>query len=281
MTAGIPGKGDRVAGKVALVAGAGSIGPGWGNGKAAAVLYAREGAKVFAVDNRLEAVEETRTIIEDARGVCAAHRADVTDEREVAAMVAACVEKFGGIDILHNNVGGSGPGAAILETDLDDWNAVLARNVTAAFMTIKAVLPHMERQGGGAIVNISSIAGISHIGVPSTAYSAAKGALNQLTQNIAVEYAARNIRANCVAPGLMDTPFILREKDGVPNHVRKGYATVEEYHAARSAKIPMRRMGDGWDVARAALFLASEDAAYITGQCLAVDGGVTATSPGA
>lgn len=281
MTVGIPEKGHRVAGRVALVTGAGSIGPGWGNGKAAAVLYACEGAKVFAVDNRLEAAEETRTIIEDAGGVCAIDRADVTDECEVAAMVAACIEQFGRIDILHNNVGGSGPGAAIMDTALDDWEGVLARNVTAAFMTIKAVLPHMEAQGGGAIVNISSISGISHIGVPSTSYSAAKAALNQLTQNIAVEYAVKNIRANCVLPGLMNTPFILREKNGVPNHIRKGYRTVEEYHAARSAKIPMRRMGDAWDVARAALFLASDDAAYITGQCLIVDGGVTATSPGA
>ena len=199
----------------------------------------------------------------------------------VAGRVAACIEQFGRIDILHNNVGGSGPGAAIMDTALDDWEGVLAHNVPAAFMTIKAVLPHMEAQGGGAIVNISSISGISHIGVPSTSYSAAKAALNQLTQNIAVEYAVKNIRANCVLPGLMNTPFILREKNGVPNHIRKGYRTVEEYHAARSAKIPMRRMGDAWDVAHAALFLASDDAAYITGQCLIVDGGVTATSPGA
>lgn len=277
----LPRKGDRVAGKVVLVTGAGSIGPGWGNGKAAAVLYSREGAKVFAVDNRLEAAEETQTIIEDSGGVCVAERADVTDEGDVAAMVAACIETFGRIDILHNNVGGSGPGAAIMDTELDDWNGVLARNLTSAFMTIKAVIPHMERQGGGAIVNISSIAGLSHLGVPSTSYSAAKGGLNQLTQNIAVEYAAKNIRANCVAPGLMKTPFILREKDGVPNHIRKGYATPEAYHAARAAVIPMRRMGDAWDVARAALFLASDDAAYITGQCLVVDGGVIATSPGA
>ena len=274
------GKGGRVAGKAVLVTGAGSIGPGWGNGKAAAVLYAREGAKVLCVDNRLEAAEETRDIIAGEGGIAVAKQADVTCEDDIAAMVGACVEAFGRIDILHNNVGGSGPGAALMDVELEDWNDTLARNVTAAFLAMKAAIPHMETQGGGAIVNISSIAGLTHIGVPSTAYSAAKGALNQLTKNIAIQYAARNIRANCVAPGLMKTPFILREKDGVPNHIRKGYATPEEYHAARAAIVPMRRMGDAWDVARAALFLASDDAAYITGQCLVVDGGVTATSPG-
>ena len=273
--------GGRVAGKTALVTGAGSIGPGWGNGKAAAVLYAREGAKVLCVDNRLAAAEETRDIVEGEGGTAVAHEADVTDEGGIAAMVAACIDAFGRIDILHNNVGGSGPGAALMEVALDDWNDTLGRNVTGAFLAMKAAIPHMEAEGGGAIVNISSIAGLTHIGVPSTSYSAAKGALNELTKNIAIQYAARNIRANCVAPGLMKTPFILREKDGVPNHIRKGYATPEEYHAARAAIIPMRRMGDAWDVAKAALFLASDDAAYITGQCLVVDGGVTATSPGA
>ena len=273
--------GGRVAGKTALVTGAGSIGPGWGNGKAAAVLYAREGAKVLCVDNRLAAAEETRDIVEGEGGTAVAHEADVTDEGGIAAMVAACIDAFGRIDILHNNVGGSGPGAALMEVALDDWNDTLGRNVTGAFLAMKAAIPHMEAEGGGAIVNISSIAGLTHIGVPSTSYSAAKGALNELTKNIAIQYAARNIRANCVAPGLMKTPFILREKDGVPNHIRKGYATPEEYHAARAAIIPMRRMGDAWDVAKAALFLASDDAAYITGQCLVVDGGVTATSLGA
>ena len=274
-------EGGRVAGKTALVTGAGSIGPGWGNGKAAAVLYAREGAKVLCVDNRLAAAEETRDIVEGEGGTAVAHEADVTDEGGIAAMVAACIDAFGRIDILHNNVGGSGPGAALMEVALDDWNDTLGRNVTGAFLAMKAAIPHMEAEGGGAIVNISSIAGLTHIGVPSTSYSAAKGALNELTKNIAIQYAARNIRANCVAPGLMKTPFILREKDGVPNYIRKGYATPEEYHAARAAIIPMRRMGDAWDVAKAALFLASDDAAYITGQCLVVDGGVTATSPGA
>ena len=280
MTSQTPNAG-RVAGRVALVTGAGSIGPGWGNGKAAAVLYAREGATVLCVDRRLEAAGETRDIISGEGGTAVAHEADVTDEGEIAAMVRACVDEFGRIDILHNNVGGSGPGAALMEVALQDWNDTLARNVTGAFLAMKAAIPHMEAQGGGAIVNISSIAGLTHIGVPSTSYSAAKGALNELTKNIAIQYAATNIRANCVAPGLMKTPFILREKDGVPNHIRKGYATPDEYHAARAVTVPMHRMGDAWDVAKAALFLASDDAAYITGQCLVVDGGLTATSPGA
>ncbi len=275
------GKAGRVAGKAVLVTGAGSIGPGWGNGKAAAVLYAREGARVLCVDNRLAAAEETCDIIADEGGTAIADRADVTAEADIAAMVASCIDAFGRIDILHNNVGGSGPGAALMDVELDDWNDTLARNVTGAFLAMKAAIPHMEAHGGGAIVNISSIAGLTHIGVPSTSYSAAKGALNQLTKNIAIQYAAKNIRANCVAPGLMNTSFILREKDGVPNHIRKGYATADDYHAARAVTVPMRRMGDAWDVAKAALFLASDDAAYITGQCLVVDGGMTATSPGA
>ena len=203
-------RGERVKGKVALVAGAGSIEPGWGNGKAAAVLYAREGAKVFAVDYRPEAAEETRAIIEAEGGVCATFAADVTSEAEVKAMVDACMDAFGRVDILHNNVGGQGPGRWVLDIERDDWDAVLARNVTSVLLTCKAVIPIMIRQGGGAIVNISSIASIRHVNVPTASYSAAKGAVNQLTQNLALQYADKHIRANCVLPGYIDTPFTRR-----------------------------------------------------------------------
>ena len=266
--------------KVALVAGAGSIEPGWGNGKASAVLYAREGAKVFAVDYRAEAAEETREIIEAEGGTCAAFAADVTSEADVKAMVDACVETFGRIDILHNNVGGQGPGRWVLDIERDDWDAVLARNVTSVLLTCKAVIPIMIRQGGGAIVNISSIASMRHVNVPTASYSAAKGAVNLLTQNLALQYADKHIRANCVLPGYIDTPFTRRLVGGKPSYEYKGFTSAEEYRKARDGIVPLGRAGTAWDVARAALFLASDDADYITGVMLPVDGGVTATCPG-
>jgi NAD(P)-dependent dehydrogenase (short-subunit alcohol dehydrogenase family) len=273
-------RGNRVAGKVALVTGAGSIGPGWGNGKAAAALYGREGANVFAVDFRANAAEETRAIIEGEGGTCVTHVADVTDKDAVLAMVAACMDAFGQVDILHNNVGGQGPGRKLEDIELDDWLGTLNRNATSAFLTCQAVAPIMVEHGGGAIVNISSVASIRHLNVPTTTYSAAKGALNELTKNIALQYAPHKVRANCVLPGYIDTPFIQRKVGGRRSYEIKGYKTAEEYQAARDAIVPLGRMGTGWDVAQAALFLASDDASYITGQCLVVDGGITATCPG-
>ena len=275
-----PAGSGRVAGKVALVAGAGSIGEGWGNGKAAAVLYAREGASVFAVDLRYEAAEETASIVRGEGGKAVAHAADVTDEAAVAAMVEACLSAFGRIDILHNNVGGSGTGRSLDNITVEDWNATIARNLTSVMLTCRAVVPAMARQGGGAIVNISSISSIRHLNVPTAVYSAAKGAVNEFTRNIALEYAAKGIRANCVLPGYIDTPFIRRNVGGHPNWANKGYASAEAYAAARNAVIPIGRMGTAWDVAQASLFLASDAASYITAQTLVVDGGVTATCPG-
>lgn len=273
-------RGERVKGKVALVAGAGSIAAGWGNGKAAAVLYGREGAQVFAVDCRPEAAEETRSIIESEGGVCAAFAADVTSEADVRAMVDACMDAFGRIDILHNNVGGQGPGRRVLDIERDDWDTVLARNVTSVLLTCKEVIPVMVRQGGGAIVNISSIASMRHVNAPTASYSAAKGAVNQLTQNLALQYADKRIRANCVLPGYIDTPFTRRLVGGKPSYEHRGFTSAEEYRQARDAIVPLGRGGTAWDVARASLFLASDDADYITGVMLPVDGGVTATCPG-
>ena len=271
----------RVAGKVALVTGAGSIAPGWGNGKAAAVLYAREGARVFCVDLRREAAEETAAIIRSEGFEAEAFVADVTREDEVAKLTDACHRRFGRIDILHNNVGAQGTGRALSTITLTDWNEAFARNVTSVMLTCRAAIPIMERQGGGAIVNISSIASIRHLGAPMAVYSATKGAINQFTQNIAIQYAKKNIRANCVLPGYIDSPFIYQDVGGKKNYELKGYATAEEYAAARNALVPLGRMGTAWEVAKAALFLASDDASYITGVELVVDGGVTATCPGA
>jgi len=275
----MPGRG-RLEGKVALVAGGGSIGPGWGNGKAAAVLYAREGARVAVTDWRAEAAQETVDIIASAGGTAIALAGDVTREDDVRTIVAEAVAAFGRIDVLHNNVGGSGTGKHLGDITLDDWNATLARNVTSAMLLCREVVPHMEANGGGSIVNISSISSIRHLNTPTAVYSAAKGALNELTKNIALHHAAKGVRANCVLPGYIDTPFIRRDIAGKPSYAYKGFSSAEDYAAARHEVIPMRRMGTGWDVAYAALFFASDESAYITAQTLVVDGGVTATAPG-
>ena len=194
------------------------------------------------------------------------------------------MQKIGGfhvsVDILHNNIGGQGTGRRLDTITVDDWNETFARNVTTAMLTCRAVVPIMEQQGGGAIVNISSIAAIRHLNVPTAVYSMTKGAMIEFTKNIALQYAGKGIRANCVLPGYIDTPFIQRIVDGRPAYTYKGFETADEYRAARDAIIPSGRMGTGFDVAYASLFLASEEASHITGTHIVVDGGVTATSPG-
>jgi NAD(P)-dependent dehydrogenase (short-subunit alcohol dehydrogenase family) len=274
-----PGRG-RLTGKTVLVIGGGSIGPGWGNGKAAAVVFGREGARVAVVDRRAEAAQETVDIIRAAGGQAISLSGDVTDEADVARIVEQAIAAFGRIDVLHNNVGGSGTGKRLNNMTLKDWNETFARNVTSAMLTSQAVVPHMEKSGGGSIINVSSVSSIRHLGTPTAVYSAAKGALNELTKNIAVEYARKQIRANCVLPGYIDTPFIRRDIGGVPSYKRKGFDSAEVYAAARKDLVPMGRMGTGWDVAYAALYFASDDSAYVTGQMLVVDGGVTSTCPG-
>jgi NAD(P)-dependent dehydrogenase (short-subunit alcohol dehydrogenase family) len=260
---------ERLKDKVAIVTGAGSVGPGWGNGKATAVLFAREGAKVFAVDINLAAAEETKGIIDQEGGECTVYRADVSKSDEVKAMVEGCIETYGRIDILHNNVGILVVGGPV-ETSEETWDRVNAVNLKSMFLTCKYVLPHMERQGGGAIVNISSIAGIRYTGIPYITYYATKAGILQLTQGIALQYAEKNIRANVILPGLMNTPMI-REP------LKDAYAggDIEKMIEIRNQQCPMKRMGDAWDVAHAALFLASDEARYITGAQLVVDGGLT------
>ena len=276
----IPQGRGRMVGKTVMVYGGGSILPGWGNGKAAAVLYAVEGAKVFVVDARLEAAKETVDIIRSVGGEAEASAGDAMLEADVVRTVKECADTFGSINVLHNNIGGQGTGRSLDNITLDDWNDTIARNVTTAMLTSREVVPHMLKAGGGAIVNIASIAGIRHLGVPTAVYSTGKGAVISLTQNIALHYAKQNIRANCVLPGYIDTPFINRLINGKPGYTYKGFDNAEDYAAARNAIIPMGRMGTGWDVAHCSLFLASDDAAYVTGTTLVVDGGVTATCPG-
>jgi NAD(P)-dependent dehydrogenase (short-subunit alcohol dehydrogenase family) len=255
-------------GRVVLVTGAGSSGPGWGNGKAAAVLYAREGAKVLAVDRRIEAAEETKKLIENEGGRCATFAADMSRNDDVQAMTAFCIEHFGGLDVLHNNVGIAEVGGPV-EASEESWNRVIAINQTSVFLTCKHAIPHMLRAGHGAIVNVSSVAAIRWIGFPYAAYSASKAAVIALTQNLAAQYAANGIRVNCILPGLMDTPMI-RE----PLVASYG-GDLQTMLDKRHNQSPTGRMGDGWDTAYAALFLASDEARYITGVQLPVDGGIT------
>lgn len=274
-----PGR-NRLEGKVAIVTGAGSIGDGWGNGKAAAYVYAKEGAKTFCVDFRLEAAEQTVKQIEAIGGKAIAYAADVTDEAAVNAMVDACMEAWGRVDILHNNVGGQGVGRSLETITVEDWNATFARNVTSAMLTCKAVMPIMEKQKDGSIINISSIAALRHLNSNTAVYSSTKGAMIEFTKNIAIQHAVSGVRANCVCPGYIDTPFIRRLVNGKPSYTYKGYTSAEEYSAARDAIIPSGRMGTGFDVAYAALFLASDESTHITGTHVTVDGGVTQTCPG-
>ena len=257
--------GQRVKDKVALVFGAGSSGPGWGNGKAAAALYAREGARVYAVDVRAEAAEETRRVIQAEGGHCHALVADVTQSAQIQAVVARVLDEAGRIDILHNNVGITEMGDPI-EASEESWHRVLDTNLTGVFLTCKHVLPAMLAQGGGSIINISSLASIQVNTYPYTSYYAAKAGLNHLTRSLAVRYAPEGIRVNAVLPGVIDTPLIYQQIAGQ-------FQDIEEMRRRRNAASPMGRMGDAWDVAHAALFLASDEAKYITGVCLPVDGG--------
>ena len=260
----------RLQDRIALVFGAGSCGPGWGNGKAAAVAYARAGAVVVAVDRVLPAAEETCAVIAAEGGRASALAADVTSSDEVAAVVSQAVRDHGRIDILHNNVGIAEFGGPV-EASAESWDRIMAVNVKGMFLTCKHVLPVMEQQRAGAIVNISSVSGIRWLGVPYAAYAASKAAVNQLTQSIALQYAAKGIRANAILPGLMNTPMIVEP-------FRQLYGSVEEMVRVRDAMCPMKKMGDAWDVAHAAVFLASDEAKYITGVLLPVDGGLTCQS---
>ncbi len=261
--------GERLKDKVAIVTGAGSIGPGWGNGKATAVLFAREGAKVFAVDINPEAVEETKAIIDAEGGICAIRATDVSKASDVEEMVDSCLDAYGRIDILHNNVGIIELGGCV-EASEESWNRANDVNLKSVFLTCKYALPHMEAQGGGAIVNISSIASIRWLGVPYVSYAATKGGINQITKSIAIQYAKKNIRANAILPGFMNTPMVAA---GLAEAYADG--DVEKMIAIRDDLCPTGKMGDAWDVAYAALFLASDEAKYITGTELVVDGGLT------
>jgi NAD(P)-dependent dehydrogenase (short-subunit alcohol dehydrogenase family) len=261
----------RLEGKVAILFGAGSIGPGWGNGKATAVLFARNGAHVVCVDVNRDAAQETVGIIQGEGGAGSAFACDVTISEAVKEVVEEVVSQRGRIDVLHNNVGYATMGGPI-ELDEAAWRRTIDLNVTSCFITCKHVLPHMLQRRSGAIVNVSSVAAIRYTGYPYVAYYAAKAAVNNFTMGLALQYARDGVRVNAVMPGLMNTPLIFQQISGQ-------YENAEEMVKARDAACPMGRMGTAWDIAKAALFLASDDAEYITGVSLPVDGGLTCRIP--
>jgi NAD(P)-dependent dehydrogenase (short-subunit alcohol dehydrogenase family) len=263
----------KLAGKVALVMGAGSIASGIGNGKAAALAFAREGAKVVAVDINEEAVRDTQRRIREAGGACDIVAADVADEGDVKIATERCLSVFGAFDILHNNVGVSMFGG-VADVAPADWDKVIATNLRGMYLACHFAIPIMEEAGGGAIVNVGSTSALRYIGLPQAAYATSKGAIVTMTRVIAAQHGPRNIRANVVTPGIIDTPLL---RQAATKTLLEIYKTddIEEVRRIRAKTVPLGRFGDPEDVANAAVFLASDDARYITGIELVVDGGLT------
>lgn len=254
--------------RIALVFGAGQgPGTGMGNGRATCITYAREGATVVAIDRDIESAEETAAMA-GAGGACIALQADVTVEASIEAAVQEAFRRFGRIDILHNNVGVSlaGGDAGPLDITEEAFDRVMRINLRSAIMTVKHTLPIMRRQRSGVILNISSAAAWENY--PTVAYKASKAAMVAFTQQIAIQNAEYGIRSNVILPGLIDTPMAVDTRARVSGRSR------DEVAAERNARVPLRhRMGTPWDVANAALFLASDEAEFITGVALPVDGG--------
>jgi NAD(P)-dependent dehydrogenase (short-subunit alcohol dehydrogenase family) len=259
----------RVDNKVVIVTGAGCVGPGWGNGRAACVRFAEEGARIFAVDLSADTLADTVTRTREIGGEIETHLCDVTDGKAVAAMVAACMARFGRVDVLVNNVGGSAKGGAV-DLSEEDWDRQIDFNLKSVYLTCKAVLPVMEAQKAGSIVNTSSTSGMRWTGAAQCAYAATKAAVIQFSRVTAVEYAARGIRVNTVVPGQLHTPMVEARLAG-----QRAGGDLDALLRQRVARIPLGFMGDGRDTANAALFLASDEARFITGTEIVVDGGMT------
>ena len=259
----------RLGGKTAIVIGAGQgPGEGMGNGRATVLRFAEEGAKVMAVDRDIASAEETVAMVKQRGGQCVAFEADVTKEATLGAAVAAAHKSWGRIDILHYNVGVSiaGGDAPLLDFTEDAFDRISAINLRGAIMACKHVIPIMRQQRAGAIIMISSLAALENY--PFVAYKATKAAMIAFTQQVAIQNAEYGIRANVILPGLMDTPM------AVDTRARASGKSRAQVAAERDARVPLRRkMGTAWDVANAALFLASDEANFITGVALLVDGG--------
>ena len=260
----------RLKDKVAIVVGAGQTpGDTIGNGRATAILYAREGARVLLVDNNFESVQETQRLIEAEGGTCSAVKADFTNQQDCESFVRAAKQTYGRVDVLHNNVGIGGANDEILSLPEESWDRIMTVNLKGMFLSCRSVLPVMREQKSGAIINISSIAAVCSTGI--VAYKTSKAGVNALTHQIALENAKYNIRANAIMPGLMNTPMAIEgisRARGIPK---------EDLIQTRDASVPLGgKMGTAWDVAYAALFLASDEAKFITGIILPVDGGQSA-----
>lgn len=263
--------GLRLDGKTAVVVGAGSIGEGWGNGKATAVTYARAGASVVCVDFSRERAEATASFIRDEGGVALALAANATHEDDVQAVVDRAVAEFGTLDVMHNNVGVGGTAGGPDRIAPDAWDREIAQNLTTAYLGIRCAVPVMQRQGGGVITNISSTMSVRYLRRPSVAYTASKAAVEAMTTACAVAYGRDNIRVNCVRIGFSETPLITVPLSGLSDEQRE-----TEMNKSK-AKVPLRgEHGDGFDIANAALYLASDAAKYVTGIILTVDGGLMA-----
>ena len=260
----------RLAGKIAIIVGAGqSPGEGLGNGRATTLRFAQEGAKILAVDRDLASAEETAALAAKEGGECVPFPADVTDEKTLAKMVAEAERRWGRIDVLHNNVGVSvgGGDKPLAELTEEAFDRVVRINLRGTIMACKHVLPLMRRQRSGVITNISSVAAFENT-YPLVTYKATKAAMIAFTEQLALQNASYGIRANCILPGLMDTPMAVDTRARAANRSRA------EVAAERDARVPLRgKMGTAWDVANAALFLASDEANFITGVALPVDGG--------
>lgn len=257
----------RLKDKVAIVVGGGQTeGVTVGNGRATAIRFAQEGAKVLVVDKDQASAAETVRMIEAEGGTASAFAADITDEAQCKAIADTCVERYGRIDVLHNNVGRSEGDRPTPDLDVAVWDRLMDMNLKGMFMTIKHTLPVMRAQGSGSIINVSSTASVSICA--TVTYKTSKGAINTMTQHLAMENARYGIRANAILPGLMDTPMAIERR------AREQGVDRDVVRRARDAKVPLRgKMGTAWDVANAALFLASDEAQYITGVLLPVDGG--------
>ena len=260
---------QRLAEKIAVVTGAGCVGPGWGNGRATAFRFAQEGAKVLAVDRDPARLEETLARVREVGGTIEPFCCDVIETRGAAAMIDACVKLWGRVDVLVNNVGGSAPGGPV-EMPEEVWDAQVDLNLKSVFLGCKHALPVMERQRAGAVINIASTSGVRWTGSAHVAYAATKAGVIQFSRVVAAQYAAKGIRVNTVVPGQLHTPMVearlARQRTG---------GDVDALLRQRQARIPLDFMGDGMDTANAALFLASDEARFITGAELVVDGGMT------